>query len=1158
VVLPVGEGKLHERQLSYVDTVGALRTLGEGEGVYQGRLRVPGSFYERFGIDPDLLELRDCFPDLILAESTESRTELRVVDVKASNWMKLSHRIQVGIYTLILEEVLRAEGIEPNMSRRGGVWLYGTPQPEWFDLAHIIPPIETFLAEDLSKVLTGDRDDAFWHLNFRCEWCEWYTHCRGEADSGSNVSLVPYLSSFAKRHLAAAGVGTVSGLGAALAGDGAEDLVAGCASLEGRVPQLRRQVKALDTGTSEPSGAASVSMAKGEGVRLVLTLQSEPLTGEMYGYAIRRQWGIELFGSHISQHARVAATRDDLDELRQDLVGDLMTILGPIHDHNTSTDEWSEQISVQGYVFDTYERGMLTTVLLEATLDPAVSDDALALLFHFQRPELVEAEDHPDTEVFFPVIALNEVVRSLFALPIPVSYQLGPVSTALMPSKYGWEYRPFDFFTFRLSNRMKSNAIFEVWHRGRGEHLASIERELISRVRAASSVIEGIREHLDGTGRLFAWPHKFFLPEGTAFRHKLLSRLAFIARYDSVVSYTELRSERGLPLEERLGEETIFRLTYLGDDRCRMDPDQVEADLDTDDFLNWILTGDHEAGRRARLSYNDFSYRRAMYAPKHLDMALAKVQERTGDVLRLGVVTGKKWTEPRRGDTLFLEPRYTDWTTEPLVGELAALDAEENPWFVRLIEDPVTARSRIGVDGNKRQRLLELGSRHSMTPSQLEAFRDVIDHDLQLVWGPPGTGKTHFLALAILCLAEEHRRAGRPFRALLTAMTNTAIDNLLLKLAELQEAKRVVGGDLGVGKLGGIASDEVTSVDRRDAVGFAARHPIVVIGATVWQARRASPGELGFDLVVIDEGSQLKVADSAIAIRRVAPGGRLVIAGDDSQLPPIVQAEYPAPEDPGPPLHRSILECLREGDPEDLLTRPLLENFRMCDRLCEYPRLSIYPEQYGPAGGEIRERRLSLSPSGDRLLDLLLDPDYPVTMCVLEDVKATSRNPVEAELAARSVVALREGLGVVDDDDFADRAVFVVSPHHAQIRLLRRALQGLRRWDPLPLVDTVDKIQGQERDAVVISYGVSDVETALNEAKFIFSLNRLNVAVTRARCKSLLFLPRPLLEPPIQVLDADEVAKGVAYMQGLYHWCRSQSEPVESAFNGNRVTVYRG
>jgi hypothetical protein len=110
VVLPAGEGELHERQLSYSETVEALRALRDGEGVYQPRLQVPGPFYERFGIDRDLLELRDCFPDLILAESPDGHTELRVIDVKASNWMKLSHRIQVGIYTLILEEVLRTEG----------------------------------------------------------------------------------------------------------------------------------------------------------------------------------------------------------------------------------------------------------------------------------------------------------------------------------------------------------------------------------------------------------------------------------------------------------------------------------------------------------------------------------------------------------------------------------------------------------------------------------------------------------------------------------------------------------------------------------------------------------------------------------------------------------------------------------------------------------------------------------------------------------------------------------------------------------------------------------------------------------------------------------------------------------------------------------------
>src|SRR6185436_230094 len=109
-------------------------------------------------------------------------------------------------------------------------------------------------------------------------------------------------------------------------------------------------------------------------------------------------------------------------------------------------------------------------------------------------------------------------------------------------------------------------------------------------------------------------------------------------------------------------------------------------------------------------------------------------------------------------------------------------------------------------------------------------------------------------------------------------------------------------------------------------------------------------------------------------------------------------------------------------------------------------------------------------------------------------------------------------------------------PHHAQIRAVRRSLRKLRHWDRLPQVDTVDKTQGQQRDAVIVSYGVSDVEYALAEREFIYSLNRLNVAVTRARMKTIVFLSRPLLEPPVAAFEDDRVAEGIAFMQGLWRF----------------------
>jgi DNA replication ATP-dependent helicase Dna2 len=68
---------------------------------------------------------------------------------------------------------------------------------------------------------------------------------------------------------------------------------------------------------------------------------------------------------------------------------------------------------------------------------------------------------------------------------------------------------------------------------------------------------------------------------------------------------------------------------------------------------------------------------------------------------------------------------------------------------------------------------------------------------------------------------------------------------------------------------------------------------------------------------------------------------------------------------------------------------------------------------------------------------------------------------------------------------------------------------------------------------VIVSYGVSDPEFAAQEAEFIYGLNRLNVAVTRARSKCVVFLPRTLLDASPHVLDQPQAVRGLAYMRDL-------------------------
>jgi superfamily I DNA and/or RNA helicase len=241
-------------------------------------------------------------------------------------------------------------------------------------------------------------------------------------------------------------------------------------------------------------------------------------------------------------------------------------------------------------------------------------------------------------------------------------------------------------------------------------------------------------------------------------------------------------------------------------------------------------------------------------------------------------------------------------------------------------------------------------------------------------------------------------------------------------------------------------------------------------------------------------------------------------------------------------LHRSIFEAVRSRVSVDSpVVRKLLENRRMNDVLTSFAAELLYGRDYRCFDTSVASRRLRFLPPAplSALCSACLDPAHPLVVVVIDGVRATGEYPIEASLVADFVTALRDGLcdesglPYAEDACFFERGVFIVSPHRAQIRAIRRELNRRRPWDSPPFVDTVDKMQGQEADAVIISYGVSDPEYALLEAEFIYSVNRLNVSITRARCKSIVCLSRPLLEGMPRVLGSADAARGLAFMQNI-------------------------
>jgi uncharacterized protein len=98
---------------------------------------------------------------------------------------------------------------------------------------------------------------------------------------------------------------------------------------------------------------------------------------------------------------------------------------------------------------------------------------------------------------------------------------------------------------------------------------------------------------------------------------------------------------------------------------------------------------------------------------------------------------------------------------------------------------------------------------------------------------------------------------------------------------------------------------------------------------------------------------------------------------------------------------------------------------------------------------------------------------------------------------------LLEGIGPL-----LEPVVLVVAPYNAHVALLeqRLAARGVR-------VGTVDRFQGQQAPVVIYSMATSTPEDAPRGMEFLYSLNRLNVATSRARCACILVASPRLFEP---------------------------------------------
>ena len=112
----------------------------------------------------------------------------------------------------------------------------------------------------------------------------------------------------------------------------------------------------------------------------------------------------------------------------------------------------------------------------------------------------------------------------------------------------------------------------------------------------------------------------------------------------------------------------------------------------------------------------------------------------------------------------------------------------------------------------------------------------------------------------------------------------------------------------------------------------------------------------------------------------------------------------------------------------------------------------------------------------------------------------------------------------------------VLAPYNDQVRALRRHIDSNPRTKGVP-VGTVDKFQGGQAAVVLFSMATSSGADMVRGADFLFSRNRLNVAISRARCLAYLVCTEELLNTRARSVDEMRL---IATLNAFVEYAQSQ------------------
>lgn len=374
-----------------------------------------------------------------------------------------------------------------------------------------------------------------------------------------------------------------------------------------------------------------------------------------------------------------------------------------------------------------------------------------------------------------------------------------------------------------------------------------------------------------------------------------------------------------------------------------------------------------------------------------------------------------------------------------------------------------------------------------LLPKQRNAIKNsMMAKDYYLIQGPPGTGKSYVLGIIMLeeifdlkhnviVVGPNHMAINNAMGQILKLLPTG--NNLYIKIGQFYNAPNIkVTYDEKEYKIENIARLNVRALYRFESE----KNINWLIGLSPHALYTSRARGLECDTLIIDEAGQMTIP---LALMGMIKAKKVIFAGDHKQLPPIISSD-------------EIKDKMRVSAFQRLISETnctmLDTSFRMCEPICNFVSDLFY------------DGKLKAMKSGYGTSLICDDPLYSF------DVPVVLHNVVDngEQVSDKEAMFIADVIAKFVKKGISPKEIGVLSPFRAQAANIRRTIRThLDIDDDLKqdiTTDTIDKMQGQEREVIIYSLVSGNVDYMIEMAEFLYNPNKMNVAFSRAKSKLII------------------------------------------------------